>query len=64
MSTKYQSVNNLKVSEELLFFVNNELLQDTKISPKDFWTEFDKAVHDLTPKNNELRDHAMIFGHR
>ena len=54
MSTKYQSVNNLKVSEELLFFVNNELLQDTEISPKDFWTEFDKAVHDLTPKNKEL----------
>ena len=54
MSTKYQSVNNLKVSEDLLSFVNNELLHDTEISPKVFWTGFDKAVHDLAPKNKDL----------
>jgi len=54
MSTKYQSVNNLKVSDELLSFVNNELLHDTEISPKVFWAGFDKAVHDLAPKNKEL----------
>ena len=54
MSTKYQSVNNLKVSEDLLSFVNDELLKDTNISSKKFWSGFDKAVHELAPKNKEL----------
>ena len=52
--SKYQSINNLKVSEELLSFVNDQLLNDINISPKDFWLGFDKAVHELTPKNKEL----------
>ena len=54
MTTKYVNVNNLKVSETLLSFVNNELLNDTEISPEKFWTDFDKIVHDLAPKNKEL----------
>ena len=54
MSKNYQSINNLKVSDELLNFVNNELLKGIDISPKTFWQGFDKAVHDLAPKNNEL----------
>ena len=54
MSINYQSVNNLKVSKELLSFVNDELLKDTGISSQKFWLGFDNAVHDLTPKNKEL----------
>ena len=54
MSTNYQSVNRLKVSEELLLFVNNELLKDTNITPEKFWSGFDSAVHELAPKNKEL----------
>ena len=54
MTTNYQSVNNLKVSEELVSFVDNELLPDTGIDPKKFWAGFDKAVHELAPKNREL----------
>ncbi len=54
MTSKYHSVNNLKVSEELLLFVNNELFDGTDISPEKFWKDFDKAVHELTPKNKEL----------
>ncbi len=54
MQTKYQKVNNLKVSAELLAFVNDELLLDTDISPKKFWSGFDKAVHELSPKNKKL----------
>ena len=54
MTTKYQTVNNLKVSEKLLNFVNEELLKDTGISPEKFWPEFDKAIHELAPKNQEL----------
>ena len=52
--SKYQSINNLKVSEKLLSFVNDQLLSDTNIAPKDFWSGFDKAVHELTPRNKEL----------
>ncbi len=56
MRSKYHSVNNLKVSEELLLFVNNELFNGTEISPEKFWKDFDKAVHELAPKNKELID--------
>ena len=54
MSIKYQNVENLKVSEELLNFVNKELLKDTAVSPEKFWSGFSKVVHDLAPKNKEL----------
>ncbi len=56
MASKYHSINNLKVSEELLLFVNNELFNSTDISPEKFWKDFDKAVHELAPKNKELID--------
>ena len=56
MRSKYHSVNNLKVSEELLLFVNNELFNGTEISPEKFWKDFDKAVHELAPKNKKLID--------
>ena len=54
MSSNYQTVNNLKVSNDLLSFVNDELLVDTEISPEKFWTNFDKAVHKLAPENQRL----------
>ena len=54
MPTNYQSVNNLKVSEELLLFVNNELLKDIEIDSKEFWIKFDKIVHELAPINKNL----------
>jgi len=54
MSKNYQNVNNLKISEELLLFVNKELLKDLDISSEKFWEGFDNAVHDLAPQNKEL----------
>ena len=54
MKINYQTVNNLKISTELLKFVNEELLKDTDISSEKFWTGFDKYVHELAPKNKEL----------
>ena len=54
MKKKYTKVNNLSVSDDLLKFINNELLKDTKISPEKFWLEFDNAVHELAPRNKEL----------
>ena len=54
MTLKYNSINKLKVAEELFLFVNNELLKDTGISPDKFWQGFDEAVHELAPKNKKL----------
>ena len=54
MPKNYQSVNNLKVSEDLLSFVNDELLKDIGISNEKFWSNFDKIVHELSIKNKEL----------
>ena len=56
MKTKYQSINNLKISENLLSFVNDELLKQTQISPDKFWHGFDEAVHELAPLNKKLID--------
>ena len=56
MKINYQTVNNLKVSQNLLSFVNNELLKDTNISQEKFWSGFEKSVHELAPKNKELID--------
>ena len=54
MKKNYIDVNNLKISSELLDFVNKELLKGTDIEPEKFWLGFDKCVHELSPKNKEL----------
>ena len=54
MKKKYTKINNFSVSNDLLKFVNEELLEDTKISPEEFWLGFDKAAHELAYKNKEL----------
>ncbi len=54
MSTNYISVNNLKISENLLSFVNDELLKETNISPEVFWLKFDGIIHELAPINKKL----------
>ena len=54
MKLKYQTVNNLKIADNLLAFINEELLKNTSISPDQFWSGFDKAVHELAPKNKKL----------
>ena len=56
MKTKYHSIHNLKISENLLSFVNDELLKQTNITPDKFWIGFDKAVHELAPLNKKLID--------
>ena len=47
-------MNELKISSNLLSFVNDELLKGTKISPERFWSGFDKIVHELAPINKKL----------
>jgi malate synthase len=54
MPTQYKNVNDLKIAEDLLAFVNNELLKDINIDTEKFWLGFNDAVHDLATKNKEL----------
>ena len=54
MIKNYQNIHNLKISADLLSFVNDELLKDLNISAEEFWKGFDKSVHELAPKNKEL----------
>ena len=61
MNKKYQNVNNLKVSDELLSFVNDELLKETSISPKKFWEGFDNIVQELSPLNKKLIEKREIL---
>ena len=61
MSTKYHSINNLKVSEILVSFVNEELLKDIGISSEKFWLDFDKIVHELAPINKKLIEKREIL---
>ena len=54
MSSAYKNVNNLKVAEDLLSFVNDELLKDIDISPEKFWSGLDEITHELAPQNKKL----------
>jgi malate synthase len=54
MKEQYIKIQNLSVSKKLFNFVNEELLKDTNISSEKFWKGFDRAVHELSPKNKEL----------
>ena len=54
MTINFETIHNLKISKDLLSFVNNDLLKDINISPEKFWLGFDEAVHELAPKNKEL----------
>tara|TARA_B100001063_G_scaffold221629_1_gene227464 strand:- start:797 stop:2956 length:2160 start_codon:yes stop_codon:yes gene_type:complete len=54
MTSKYKAINNLQVSENLVSFIEDELLVDLNITPEKFWSGFDSAVHELAPKNREL----------
>ena len=54
MKEQYTKIHNLSVSNKLLNFINEELLKDTNISSEKFWEGFDKAVHELAPKNKDL----------
>jgi len=51
---KYQRVARLFVNKILYNFVNKELLKNTKISPKKFWTGLDRSLYSLREKNERL----------
>ena len=54
MQKNYIKINKLQVSENLLRFVNDELLKDTNVTVEKFWSGFEKTLDELVPKNKEL----------
>jgi len=50
----YSKKGKLSIATDLLEFINNELIPGTKINPEKFWKGFDKAIHELAPKNKKL----------
>ena len=45
---------NLKIDSGLLDFINNEVIPGTNVNSDDFWSKFDKAVHELSKENKKL----------
>ncbi len=45
---------NLEINSTLFDFINNEAIPGTNIKPEAFWSGFEKAVHELSPKNKIL----------
>ena len=52
--SNFTKCGNLTVDTDLYNFVNDELLEGASISADHFWAGFDKSVHALVPRNQEL----------
>ncbi|OCA87098.1 malate synthase G [Pseudobacillus wudalianchiensis] len=50
----YVKVGSLQVDQQLLHFINNEVLPGTGVETGEFWEGFSKIVAELTPKNQVL----------
>ncbi|CAM3178254.1 malate synthase G [Filibacter tadaridae] len=50
----YVKTGSIQVAEELYNFVNGEVLQDTGMDEKRFWSNFDAVIHEFIPENKEL----------
>ncbi|KMY53422.1 malate synthase [Bacillus sp. FJAT-27231] len=50
----YVKVGSLQVDQQLLHFINNEVLPGTGGETEEFWEGFSKIVAELTPKNQAL----------
>ena len=46
--------NGLKVNSTLFDFINKEVIPKTGVKSDDFWNNFEKVVHELTPLNKNL----------
>ena len=51
---KKKNISNLSVDENLVKFINDEVLPGTNINSKKFWESFSEVVNKLAPKNKSL----------
>ena len=47
---KKVNINNLKIDENLVKFINEEAIPGTGLASDHFWKEFSNVVHELAPK--------------
>ena len=53
--------NGLKISLTLFEFINKEVFPGIKIKSDDFWSKFEKIVHELAPINRKLIEKREII---
>ena len=51
---KKVTINDLKIDENLIKFINDEAIPGTGLVTDHFWKEFSNVVHELAPKNKNL----------
>ena len=51
---KLTNINNLKINQTLFNFINNEVIPGTNVNKDDFWENFSRVVHELSPINKKL----------
>ena len=49
------TINNLKIDENLIKFINEEAIPGTDVNKDHFWKEFSNVVHELAPKNKKFK---------
>jgi malate synthase len=52
--TERVQLGGIQVAKNLYDFVNNEAIPGTGVNAEKFWSDFDKIVNDLAPRNREL----------
>ncbi|TDL90175.1 malate synthase G [Vibrio vulnificus] len=51
---EYVKVGNLQVASVLFEFINKDGLPGSELNQEQFWVDFEKLVHDMSPKNKNL----------
>ncbi|MFD9628099.1 malate synthase G [Peribacillus muralis] len=51
---QYVKIGNLQVATVLFEFINKEGLPGSKLDREQFWADFEKLLHDMSPKNKKL----------
>ncbi|MFA1713664.1 malate synthase G [Peribacillus frigoritolerans] len=51
---EYVKVGNLQVASVLFEFINKDGLPGSELNQEQFWVDFEKLVHDMSPKNKTL----------
>ncbi|MCY9138399.1 malate synthase G [Peribacillus frigoritolerans] len=51
---EYVKVGNLQVASVLFEFINKDGLPGSELNQEQFWVDFEKLVHDMSPKNKKL----------
>ncbi|MGM0886070.1 MAG: malate synthase G [Bacillota bacterium] len=51
---EYVKVGNLQVASVLFEFINKDGLPGSELDQEQFWVDFEKLVHDMSPKNKKL----------